>query len=466
MSLLLPFWWLLLPPLLWFAAMLGWLLRGWWLGRAKRAVGQIIAGHLVLLASGWLLFVDGQPAVNTVGMTTEDKIALRDSMWSPPDSPNRHLSLDSRLIEGGLRTAAELVDHELHSRFHIDGSDRIDLQLAWGLPTGGYLNLTAGGRLSVRDGEAEIDVDRLRLGRLPLPSAVSRRIGGSALWLAERLPVTGRAMLAVRQAEIRDGRLEFEIRPQTNLSGELASRLSTPANREHARVAAEILVRLERQAGDDWQALRRAREGDFDQAFVEATRTLFRLAGETAPDWPAHRQNTAAILAGGIAFGHPRLAQVAGLSPEAADLPSVRVAAGSVRVHGRRDLAQHFWVSAALVPLSSNRISDKVGLTKEEMDSGRGGSGFSFADMLANRAGVRFAEIATAEGPSAEGVLRRLGEPWAIESLVPSIDGLPEGIPERELEDDFGGVGGTRFRELTAEIERRLDAAPLLLLGP
>lgn len=466
MSLLVPFWWLLLPPLLWLAAMLGWLFRGWRRGRSLRATAQIVAGHLGLLATGWLLLVDDQPAVNTVGMTTADKIALRDAMWSPPDSPNRHLSLDSRLIEGGLRTAADLVDNELHSRFHIDGSERIDLQLGWRLPIGGYLNLTAGGRLSVRDGEAEIDVDRLRLGRLPLPSPVSRRIGNLALWFAERLPVTGRAMLAVRQAEIRDGRLEFEIRPQTNLRGELASRLSTPANREHARVAAEILGRLERQAGDDWQALRRAREGDFDQAFVEATRTLFRLAEEIAPDWPARRQNTAAILAGGIAFGHPRLAQVAGLSPEAAGRPSVRAAAGTVRIHGRRDLAQHFWVSAALVPLSSIRISDHVGLAKEEMDSGRGGSGFSFADMLANRAGVRFAEIAVAEGPSADGLRRRLGEPWAIESLVPSIDGLPEGIPERELEDDFGGVGGPRFRELIAEIERRLDAAPLLRHGP
>lgn len=466
MSLLVPFWWLLLPPLLWFAAMVGWLLRGWRCGRAKRAIWQIIAGHLFVLAAGWLLFVDGQPAVNTVGMTTEDKIALRDAMWSPPDSPNRHLSLDSRLIEAGLRTAADLVGNELHSRFHIDGSERIDLQCAWRLPIGGYLNLTAGGRLSVKDGDAEIDVDRLRVGRLPFPSPVSRGIGNAALWVAEQLPVTGRALLAVRQAEIREGRLEFEVRQQTNLSGELASRLSTPANREHARVAAEILGRLERQAGDDWLALRRAREGDFDQAFVEATRTLFRLAGEIAPDWPAHRQNTAAILAGGIAYGHPRLAQISGLSPEVSDLAAVRAAAGSVRVHGRRDLAQHFWVSAALVPLSSIRISDKVGLTKEEMDSGRGGSGFSFADMLANRAGVRFAEIATAEGPSAEGVRRRLGEPWAIESLVPAIAGLPEGIPERELEDEFGGVGGTRFRELIAEIERRLEAAPLLLHGP
>ena len=55
-------------------------------------------------------------------------------------------------------------------------------------------------------------------------------------------------------------------------------------------------------------------------------------------------------------------------------------------MRGRHDLAQHVGVSAALTALSGPRAAEAAGLLKELLDSGEGGSVFSFADLAADLA--------------------------------------------------------------------------------
>ena len=57
------------------------------------------------------------------------------------------------------------------------------------------------------------------------------------------------------------------------------------------------------------------------------------------------------------------------------------------------------------------RLSDVIGLYKEIEDS-RGGSGFSFNDIAADRAGTRFGEKAVASEDSARGIATA-GSVWA-----------------------------------------------------
>ena len=66
------------------------------------------------------------------------------------------------------------------------------------------------------------------------------------------------------------------------------------------------------------------------------------------------------------------------------------------QLRGRPDSARHFWVSAAVTALVGDVVSDAAGLLKEELDAGEGGSGFSFGDLMADRAGTEFARAATA----------------------------------------------------------------------
>ena len=90
--------------------------------------------------------------------------------------------------------------------------------------------------------------------------------------------------------------------------------------------------------------------------------------------------------------------------PEARDWP--RAASRGLTMAGRGDLAQHFTVSAAVSAAAGAALADFIGLYKE-IDDARRGSGFSFADLAADRAGTRLGQLATATEESA----RRLQRP-------------------------------------------------------
>ena len=69
------------------------------------------------------------------------------------------------------------------------------------------------------------------------------------------------------------------------------------------------------------------------------------------------------------------------------------------------------------------RAAFGIGELKELLDSNEGGSGFSFADMAADAAGVRFAEtfLAAPRGDWRPMLARIGGEA----DLMPALDGLP-----------------------------------------
>ena len=83
-----------------------------------------------------------------------------------------------------------------------------------------------------------------------------------------------------------------------------------------------------------------------------------------------------------------------------------------ITLRGRNDLARHFWVSAALSVLSDESRSMTVGITKEMMDATPGGSGFSFVDLTADRAGTLFAVAATSNAESARNLQLRISAEW------------------------------------------------------
>ena len=132
----------------------------------------------------------------------------------------------------------------------------------------------------------------------------------------------------------------------------------------------------------------------------------------------------------------------------------------TVVLRGRHDLAQHFSISAATAAKGGSALSHLVGLAKELSDAD-GGSGFSFADMLANRAGIRVAELATDSADSARH-LRRMARAGLTEAdIMPSPAGLPEGMQEAVLLRTIGTPSSAAYAQLVDHIDRRIDATRL-----
>jgi len=104
-------------------------------------------------------------------------------------------------------------------------------------------------------------------------------------------------------------------------------------------------------------------------------------------------------------------------------------------------------------------LADAVGLYKEIADS-RGGNGFSFNDIAADRAGVRFGESA-AKSATAKKLQTDVGAGIIESDLMPATADLPEFMPETEFKRRFGGIDGSGYKKIMAEIEQRVAVLPL-----
>lgn len=129
---------------------------------------------------------------------------------------------------------------------------------------------------------------------------------------------------------------------------------------------------------------------------------------------------------------------------------------GESTMRGRADLAKHFFVSAHLVVIVGSDPARGAGLLKELSDA-HGGSGFSFADMTANRSGIVFAQALLLKRISLEQIARD----FTGDAYLPAVDGLTEGLQAPALAEQFGDLNDPRLQGELAKIEARVGALPV-----
>jgi hypothetical protein len=396
-----------------------------------------------------------------------------------PFEPARVTSAEKRRLFGMLRqkNPAKLPEGET-AELRLTPRD-LDLLMAWGLSVGEpgrksrvaiareratleasfrvprverYLNVVARGRASIRDGTLDLSGDELQIGLVRTPRVVL----GPLTFLVERaLNGDRRArplLAAVRSLELEEDALRVVYGRATLPKGFVADLFHGEGT------GAEDLASLGAQ-------LEQMKEGagrlppKGDARFGAAVQSAFALAAVRSGADGAVRENRAAILALGLVLGTDRLETFTGRIAPGVELAGLKRAYKGSTLRGRSDWAKHFTVSAALAVLSLDQASDAVGLLKEELDAD-GGSGFSFGDLLADRAGTTFAGAATRDPASARALQARLGNGFRLDDFFPSADGLPEDIQDPELKSRYGGVGGKEYRRLADEIERRIASLP------
>jgi glycopeptide antibiotics resistance protein len=328
----------------------------------------------------------------------------------------------------------------------------VTLRVSAGFPTvrGGvqYLNVVLGGKIGVERGHLSLRFTQLRLGRIEAPRwAVDLLSPVVATFIRHdrrvRPFLKSIETLRIEPAGVRltYGRLDLP-------KDYLADFMAAPGTSEEVGAAIRAQIRnLQAQAKNMPRGERR---------FGAALETAFSLARSRSKDGDPIIENRAAIFALGIVLGHPKLARFLGPVVESRAINQTRRALGRVTIRGRRDWMQHFLVSAALALFSTEAVSDAAGLLKEELDAGKGGSGFSFADLLADRAGTTFALAATRNEAAARAMQDRLARGFRMDDFFPPAADLPEGIPDSELQARYGGVGGKEYQRIVAEIERRI----------
>ncbi len=129
-------------------------------------------------------------------------------------------------------------------------------------------------------------------------------------------------------------------------------------------------------------------------------------------------------------------------------------------MYKRSDLAQHFIGSAALTASVNNQVAKVVGEEKELSDA-HSGSGFSFIDLAADKAGTRFGEVATASPESARQLQLEMMQIKDYTDFMPDPRDLPEKMNEADFKKRYGSIQSADYREISKKIDARIAAIPM-----
>jgi hypothetical protein len=356
-------------------------------------------------------------------------------------------------IERLLAWALPLIDREARARAAVDleGEARLTLRGSVLVPrVGQWLNVSASARAGFLQGRPFLHPSHVRIGPLYVPHLLVNALTPallSAVWNDERVQAI---FAGVDEAHVEHGVATIKYR-HTEVPRRIAAVLLWGHERSaalHDAVNAQIVALLE--------TLPAVPRGD--TRFARAYETAFALARARTARSSAIEENRAAILGLAIVLGSARLSMLAAVDDVDEKLEQK---ASSLRsdttVRGRADWTRHFSISSALTAVSSVAPSDAAGLLKEELDAD-GGSGFSFGDLLADRAGTTFGEVATRDETSAVAIQDRLARGFEVDAFFPPGADLPEKVADAELRSHYGGVGGPLYRKYADEIEERVSA--------
>lgn len=214
-----------------------------------------------------------------------------------------------------------------------------------------------------------------------------------------------------------------------------------------------------RSAAQSEADIKRLRESQLSLAALLAHRapgtriSLAEVLGATIPtSEDAALRGRATLLVLAVHLAGKDLAAVV---PAARNWPRVRWV--NITLASRHDLAQHFVISAALAAWAGEPVADAIGLYKE-LEDARHGSGFSFIDLAADRAGTRFGETLIR---NPEQLIAAMDTTFRDEQLLPAVGDFPEYLYQPEFKRRFDNPDSPQFKAMTAEIERRLDTLPL-----
>ncbi len=288
------------------------------------------------------------------------------------------------------------------------GSGEAQLKISKTLPLGLWINATAW----VTAGSAGKPMIHGQIGHVPVPAALVDPVLWLGRWWLERRGISlPHFRDVVHKVALDRVGLSAHVTLPANLALLLALPMSPAVNStiDAALVEAHYcrLVTEQRVAPEEDFA------GQVNRAFAGSDRDDDRVR----------------LLALAMLTGSPDLVRLVGKAPD--EIKACPLIMAETKLLGRRDLARHWSISAALTATMGAQSSAMMGLWKEMADSVPGGSGFSYADLAADKAGVSIAQGFSGgrQNPALKAWLAKA----SAEELLP-IQGmnLPEGLATSE----------------------------------
>lgn len=305
----------------------------------------------------------------------------------------------------------------------------------------------------------ELAFSECKLGSLPVPGLMVEYFfkGLARVFFGKEALVTLNNIL--KSATLSDEQVAVQFEKPSNLKDTVEGRLSDTFK------VIQDLRQIAPIDGANTQAIN-FYIAEIRQSAVNASTTaevvgdVFAIAQQRSFTNDPVEENQAALWALAITLGAPDMARIVALPVDySLALPS------RFNLRNRLDLRLHFFISVGLRLASEKRLSINIGKLKEILDSAKGGSGYSFVDLTADKAGVELADFTLASEKNALRVQDILAKSADEGLFIPLLHDLPEGLNEAQFARIFGSEDDPRFREVESTIDERIAALPLYSNG-
>lgn len=338
-------------------------------------------------------------------------------------------------LDSALNYAANHYARGASRLMFEQGKARIQATLPLPWPRlGGFLNV----QIELAETDSLPEIGALTVGRLVLPGFIVNGMLKSGLSMIPVAADWRQLVDMVKKVRFSTRRMVVTYTWRGDLQAQLGSALLSDDERGQLLFYQTRLAEL-------------TRTGRYTIGLTTLLNALFQSAAQRGEQADPVRENRAAIRVLAFYVTQKDLGQ---LIPASKDWP--RPVWRRVVLQNRDDFTKHYLVSALLAADAGSPLANAVGLYKEIQDS-RGGSGFSFSDLAADRAGTQMGNRAVA-GEQAARALQKLLAVAAEPDIMPETADLPEFMPEAEFKRRYGGLTGDAYQNMMAEIERRVAA--------
>jgi len=403
----------------------------------------MLTGVLTAMAAVWFALSDAPLVTGHIQLSHQDISRARNILRR--NDPRRVPPGTHHVVELGAQDLNLAANYLLQQFAHGNANLNLTMGLLHAqaslriprLPWRNIVNIDA--VIETRKGQPEIT--GLQLGSLTIPGRLATEVVRRLLDRAYAGTDLDEAEKRIKQLRLYPGLLQLTYQWHPVLLDQARQTLFRSSDLEALREYHDQLVRLQ-TSGVGTQGL-----------LVDLLQPLFSIAQARSAERDPIEENTALLTILGAWAGRQDLSK---LIPDSPHKPS----SFRLKIQRRKDLAQHFLTSAALAARGDTALSDAVGLFKEISDTDHG-SGFSFTDIAADRAGARFGEVATRSEMDARRVQQRLASGVEDDDIMPRAADLPEHMRSDVFKQRFGYVGSPEYQQVIDEINRRVSTCSL-----
>lgn len=338
--------------------------------------------------------------------------------------------LVNRFVKGSAQVT--LDDHSAHVLLSIP--------TPWN-PMGSYINIDT----TLVETTGIPQPRAIRAGSLEIPDQVTNMLMPRVINWLRQIPRYRIGLDALRKIKILRNSLNITYHWEGGFTKEMRASIISDQEREQLFIYHSLLTKNSLLYGAESKV-----------SLSKILPPLLSLAANRSENSNPIEENRAAILA--LTF-YTLGRSLKSITPDAVNWP--KPVKKIVTVSGRADFAKHFMVSATIAAYADTALSDVVGVYKEIEDS-RTGSGFSFNDIAADRAGTQFGEKAVASKALALQLQKRVASGLIDSDLMPHWSDLPEFMPEVEFKRRFGGIDAPAYKRMMQKIDRRVSILGVL----